>query len=129
MVEPLKSDENDENDFVVADDDALDQQDEAADADGDEGEGWSDYGEEEPDYEEQARQIKAELDREKQIEDNMRLIDQMRQEREALLNNPAAKLTKWRLISVKQFVRLMKLELAEEQKVPVEQVDFTRLQE
>ena len=39
----------------------------------------------------------------------------------------AAKVTGWSLITIKRFVSLMKLELSEEQKVSVEQVDWTKL--
>ena len=40
-----------------------------------------------------------------------------------------AKLTGWKLIGVKDFIRLMRVELAEEQKTEAAQVDFTKLQE
>lgn len=59
----------------------------------------------------------------------MKLIEEMRQARSALLDNRVAKLTSWKLINVKEFIRLMRLELAEEQKITADQVDFTKLQD
>lgn len=51
----------------------------------------------------------------------------MQKDREAKLNSSAAKLTGWKLISVSRFVELMRQELSEEQKVPVDQVDWSKL--
>ena len=45
------------------------------------------------------------------------------------MNSRVGKLTKWKPVSVKKFISLMQVELAEEQKVSVEQVDFSKLQE
>ena len=53
----------------------------------------------------------------------------MQKDREAKLSSSAAKLTGWKLISVSRFVELMRQELSEEQKVPVDQVDWSKLQE
>jgi hypothetical protein len=68
-----------------------------------------------------------EIERDRQIEENLKLIEEMRTARATLLDNKPAKLTNWKLISVKKFVELMKQELAEEQKVSVTQVDFSKL--
>ena len=59
----------------------------------------------------------------------MQLIEQMRQEREKLMKNSCQRLTDWKLIGVKKFIELLKRELAEEQKVDIEQVDWSKLQE
>ena len=107
--------------------------------DGDGDEGWGDdawdnpYGEEEEDPVEQARRIQEELKREAEqeaaVEQNMKLIEDMRNARLALMDNPVQRLTNWKLISVKGFIALCKKELSEEQKVPVDEVDWSKLQE
>ena len=45
------------------------------------------------------------------------------------MKNSCQRLTDWKLIGVKRFIALLKRELAEEQKVSVEQVDWSKLQE
>ena len=96
----------------------------------DDGEGWGDaYDEEEEDPMEQARRIQAEIDNERAIESNMKMIEEMRAEREKLLDNSCQRLTNWKLIGVKRFIGLLKKELAEEQKVPETNVDWSKLQE
>ena len=96
----------------------------------DDGNGWGDaYDEEEEDPQEQARRLQVEIDNEKAIEANMSLIEQMREERAALTNNSCQKLTNWKLIGAKRFISLLKQELAEEQKVSVTEVDWSKLQE
>ena len=45
------------------------------------------------------------------------------------MKNSCQKVTQWKLIGVKRFIHLLKQELAEEQKVNIEQVDWSKLQE
>ena len=117
------------------DEDGFDQGGDGWGEDGEGDEEWGDdawdnpYGEEEDDPVEQARKIQEELKQEAAIEQNMKLIEEMRQARLALMDNKCQRLTNWKLISVKGFIALCKKELAEEQKVPVDQVDWSKLQE
>ena len=59
----------------------------------------------------------------------MSMIEQMREERAALLNNSCQKVTNWKLIGIKRFIALLRKELAEDQKVPEGEVDWSKLQE
>lgn len=58
----------------------------------------------------------AEIENEKKIAANMAAIEEMQKAQEALMAKSIARLTGWKLIPVKKFIELMKVELAEEQK-------------
>ena len=80
------------------DEDGFNQENEDGDGWGEDGNGdedWGDdawdnpYGEEEEDPAEMARRIQEELKQEAAIEQNMKLIEEMRQARVKLMDNPA----------------------------------------
>jgi len=59
----------------------------------------------------------------------MALIAQMQKKWDDKMSSGAAKVTGWSLITVKRFVQLMKQELAQEAKLPIDQVDLSKLPE